>query len=293
MSLDSKTVYLIRPEGRIGYDVGGDGPLAVLVPGMGDLRSTYRFLAPALREGGYRVACTDLRGHGDSDTTFTSYGDVETAGDVIALIEELKEPAVIVGNSMGAGAAAFAAAQRPDLVRGVVLVGPFVRNPKASALQRLLLRVAMARPWAAITWKAYLPKLYAGRRPVDFDEYRALVVASIRRPGYARAFSLTTRTDHAPVEARLAENATPTLVVMGEQDPDFTDQHAEAEWIAKVMHGEVVMVPEAGHYPQSQRPDITIEAVLRFRQTVDDRGALGSSTPVVSTAGSNEATVGS
>ena len=43
------TRYLSRPEGRIGYDVAGDGPLVVLVPGMGDLRAAYRFLAPALR----------------------------------------------------------------------------------------------------------------------------------------------------------------------------------------------------------------------------------------------------
>ena len=135
----------------------------ILVPGMGDLRTGYRFLAPALRAAGYRVACTDLRGHGDSDATFTSYGDQETAGDVIALIEELGGPAVVVGNSMGAGAAVIAAAERPELVSGLVLVGPFVRNPKTSPMQRLLLRVAMAPPWAAISWKSYLPKLYAGR----------------------------------------------------------------------------------------------------------------------------------
>src|SRR5580692_2344116 len=104
------TRYLSRPDGRIGFDVDGDGPLVVLVPGMGDLRSGYRFLAPALREAGYRVATTDLRGHGDSDATFASYGDVETAGDVTALIEELGGPAVIVGNSMGAAAAALVAA---------------------------------------------------------------------------------------------------------------------------------------------------------------------------------------
>ncbi len=61
----------------------------LLVPGMGDLRAGYRFLAPALRAAGHRVACTDLRGHGDSDTTFTSYGDQETAGDLTALIAEL------------------------------------------------------------------------------------------------------------------------------------------------------------------------------------------------------------
>lgn len=41
-----ETRYLGRPEGRIGYDVAGDGSLVVLVPGMGDLRAGYHFLAP-------------------------------------------------------------------------------------------------------------------------------------------------------------------------------------------------------------------------------------------------------
>ena len=127
------TRFLTRPEGRIGYDVASDGPLVVLVPGMGDLRATYRFLARALRAAGFRVAVTDLRGHGDSDTTFTSYGDVETAGDVVALIEELGGPAVVVGNSMGAGSAAYAAAERPDLVSALVLGVAFGTASAASA----------------------------------------------------------------------------------------------------------------------------------------------------------------
>ena len=267
----SNASFLDRPEGRIGYDIGGDGPLVVLVPGMGDLRSAYRFLAPALRQEGHRVACTDLRGHGESDTTFTSYGDVETADDIIALIEELEGPAVVVGNSMGAGAAAYAAAERPDLISGLVLVGPFVRNGKTTAMQRVLLRVAMARPWAAMSWNSYLPKLYKGQLPVDFDEYRRTIVASLRRPGYAKSFSLTTRTDHAMAESRLGEVAAPTMVVMGELDPDFPDPHAEAEWISHTLHGSVVMVPDAGHYPQSQQPDITTKSVLSFLEEVDHR----------------------
>ncbi len=218
-STTPNTSYLVRPEGRIGYDVAGTGPLLVLVPGMGDLRAGYRFLAPALRAAGYRVACADLRGHGDSDTTFPAYGDEETAGDIVALISELGGPAVVVGNSMAAGSAVIAAAQQPELVSGMVLAGPFVRNPAVSAARRILLRAAMARPWAALTWKSYLPKLYAGRRPADFGEYRDRVVASISRPGYARAFSLTTRASHAPAEALLAQVAVPVLVVMGETGP--------------------------------------------------------------------------
>ena len=117
------TQYLSRADGRIAYDVAGDGPLVILVPGMGDIRSTFRLLAPELRAAGYRVALTDLRGHGDSDTDFAAYGDAETADDLTALIEELGGPAVAIGNSMGAGAAALAAAQRPDLISGLVLIG--------------------------------------------------------------------------------------------------------------------------------------------------------------------------
>lgn len=48
---------------------------------------------------------------------------------------------------MGAGAGALAAAMEPSLFRGLVLLGPFVRNGQMSTLQRLMLRVAMARPW--------------------------------------------------------------------------------------------------------------------------------------------------
>jgi pimeloyl-ACP methyl ester carboxylesterase len=264
--------YLSRPEGRIAYDVAGDGPLVVLVPGMGDLRATYRLLAPALVAAGYRVATTDLRGHGDSDAAFASYGDVETAGDVVALIEALGGPAVIVGNSMGAGAAAYVAADRPELVSALVLVGPFVRDGSISAFTRIMMRVAMATPWAAMSWKAYAPKFYAGHRPDDLDAYLAGVVASIKRPGYTKAFSLTTRTSHAPVEARLTEVSTPTLVLMGDQDPDFPDPRAEADWIASTLRGTVVMVPESGHYPQSQQPELVATAIVSFLAEAGTRG---------------------
>jgi pimeloyl-ACP methyl ester carboxylesterase len=260
--------YLTGPEGRIAYDVDGSGPLIVLVPGMGDLRTTYRFIAPALREAGYRVAATDLRGHGDSDTSFASYGDAETASDIVALVQELGGPAVIVGNSMGAGAAVIAAAEHPELVSGLVLVGPFVRNGSTSAIQKLLLRVAMTPLWAPAVWKSYLPKLYAGQRPADFDAYRKQVVASLHRPGHARAFSRTTHTNHDVAEARLPEVAAPTLVVMGGSDPDFPDPKAEASWIAATLHGSAVIVPEAGHYPQSQQPAAMLGAMEGFLRTL-------------------------
>lgn len=267
------TRYLHRPEGRIAYDVQGDGPLLVLVPGMGELRASYRFLTPALVQAGYRVATTDLRGHGESDTSFASYGDPETAGDITALVDELGAPAVIVGNSMAAGAAVIVAAEHPARVTGLVLVGAFVRNPPANAILGAVFRAMTAPVWIAAAWKSYMPTLYAGKKPVDFDAYRTAVIANLKKPAYGKAFSLTTRQlTHAPAEARLADVKAPVLVVMGDRDPDFKDPVAEATWIGEALRGEVVMVTEAGHYPHAQQPEVTTAAILGFLTKVAPRG---------------------
>ena len=212
-----------RPGGSVAFEVNGSGPLIVCVPGMGDLRSSYRHVHTELTAAGYRVALTDLRGHGDSDCTFDEYGDIATAGDIAALIKELGGPAVVVGNSMAAGSAVLVAAEHPELISGLVLVGPFVRDHATPVLTRLLMRAMMAPLWAAAAWNAYLPKLYAGLKPQDFDDYRASVKAAIKRPGHAKAFSLTTRTRHDAAAAALRSITAPTLLIMGELDPGLPE----------------------------------------------------------------------
>jgi pimeloyl-ACP methyl ester carboxylesterase len=132
------------------------------------------------------------------------------------------------------------------------------------------MRFLMAPLWAAGVWQAFLPRLYAGKLPHDFAEYRGAVVASIKRPGYARAFSLTTRTDHRHAAASLERINTPALVIMGRNDPDFKDASAEGEWIARALNGRAVTIDEAGHYPQSQQPEAFAATVLDFLANVTD-----------------------
>ena len=237
---------------------------------MGDLRSVYRFLAPALVEAGYRVATADLRGHGDSDTTFSEYGDVPTATDMLALVDELGGgPAVLIGNSMSAGSAAWAAAESPKLVDRIVLIGPFVRDPEVDRLVELTMRLALLRPWGPRFWRSWYARLYPGRRPDDLDAHLAHIGERLSDAGRWSAFVQTTRTSHAPVEARLDEVSARTLVVMGEKDPDFKDTRAEAEFIADRLGGSVVMVPESGHYPQAEYPESVTPAVLDFLSSGD------------------------
>ncbi len=75
------------------------------VPGMGELRSSYRLTVPALTAAGLRVATMESRGHGDSDATFDRYDDVAVDEDVLAFITATGGPAVVMGNSIAAGGA--------------------------------------------------------------------------------------------------------------------------------------------------------------------------------------------
>ena len=267
---DSDTRFLDRGTGRIAYDLAGSGPLIIGVPGMGDLRSTFRHLTPALIAAGHRVATMDLRGQGDSDLTFDSFDDPAAASDIVALADHLGEPAIVIGISMGAAAAVIAAAEHPEAIRGLVLMGPFVRDLPSSALQRWMMRAVMGGPWARRAWLTYLPKFYPTRRGEDFLEHRERIARALARPGYTRAFGAVTRTSHAPSEAVLDQVHTPVLVVMGTKDPDFPDQRAEAASIADRLHGRVEMITDAGHYPQSEFPELTTPVVLDFARQLDN-----------------------
>jgi pimeloyl-ACP methyl ester carboxylesterase len=259
------TSYLARGKGRIAYDVQGDGPLVLCVPGMGVIRSVFRYTVPALVEAGYRVATMDLRGHGDSDDGFDAYDDVALSTDILALIDHLGGPALVVGNSMGAGAAVIAAADRPERIAGLALMGPAVRNPKSNPMMRLAQRLLLARPWGPTAWIwFYSTPLNPGRKPTDFAAHTDRIRQSLRRGDHWRSFVQTSRTSHEPAERRLDEVRTPTLVVMGEQDPDFPDAPAEGRHVAQRLRGELLLVPDTGHYPMTQRPEVVNPVLVPF-----------------------------
>jgi pimeloyl-ACP methyl ester carboxylesterase len=264
--------HLQRPEGRIAYTVAGpaSGPLVVLVPGMGDLRSTWRELVGPLVDAGHRVAALDLRGHGDSDTTFRTHGDVVTGQDTLALVEHLGGPAVLVGNSMGAAAAAWAAAERPDLVAGLVLTGPLLRDPPAPALVTAamhgVMRVLFARPWGAAVWTSYYRGyLNRGTKAPWLDEHAADLRNAMRDPAHLRSFRhLTVQLTHAPVEARVAEIVAPAVAFVGAIDPDYKDPAAEAQWLREAIGADVTVVPDVAHYPHHQAPEVVVPGTLAF-----------------------------
>ena len=169
---------------------------------------------------------------------------------------------------MGAGAAVVAAATLPDRISAVVGIGPFVRDVPLPLSTRVVLAVALnvafVGPWGPAAWGAYYASLYPSRKPTDFNEYKARLVASLREPGRLAALQAMLRSSKADVEPRLAEVTAPALIMMGTKDPDFPDPAAEARLVAERLRGEVALVEGAGHYPHAEVPDVAAPLILDF-----------------------------
>jgi pimeloyl-ACP methyl ester carboxylesterase len=252
---------------RIAYDVAGEGPLVVLSHGIGDHRQAFRFLTPELVRAGFRVAAADMRGHGESsEGDWKSISRTDVAGDLVALIRYLGGPAVIVGHSLSGGAATIAAAAAPDLVSGVVEIGPFTRTVQYSLggivrvrryRRGMLYMTGVMMLRSLQMWMRYLDLAYP-EKPDDYAAYMAALRATLSEPGRMAEFLKTMKSSPADAGAALPRISCPALVIMGTEDPDWADPQAEAEGIVAAMPaglGAVAMIKGGGHYLHAQCPD--------------------------------------
>ena len=280
------TKFIEFAEGRIAYDdaaivpaaivPAGGGPLVVCAPGMGDLRGSYRYLAPQLAAAGYRVVTMDLRGHGESSVGWKDYSASGICHDMIALIRHLNAgPAVIVGNSFAAGAAVWAAASAPELVRALVLLGPAVHG-KVPGSMRLLIEVLFARPWGPAAWQWYYKNLFKTRKPADLDDFSNAVKQNLSQAGRMEGLKQMMLTPTPDSETRLDQAHVPALVIMGSKDPDFKDPAGEAKWIAEQLNGACTMIEGAGHYPQTEMPEISGPIIVKFLNELDAQAGHGT-----------------
>jgi pimeloyl-ACP methyl ester carboxylesterase len=272
----SETSFLAVDGGQIAYDdTGGNGPLILAIPGMGDLRSEYRLLRPALQRAGYRVVTMDVRGHGESSARWADYSAHAVGRDALALIDHLKAgSAVILGNSFAAGSALWAAHDAPARVSGVVLLGPIVRDLKAPWYAMLALKIGFAGPWRVWFWTTYWNSLFPTHKPADQDQVKAAISENLREPGRMAALQAMLGLSKADTAAIVPQSRVAALVVMGTRDPDFPDATAEARWLASELHAESLIIDGAGHYPHTEMPERVAPKLLSFIDGLRVRSAV-------------------
>lgn len=257
------------PGGRLAYTEAGSGnPVLLLHAGYVDHTMWDRQIDQLAAR--CRVVAPDARTHGASSTAVAPFRHCD---DVAALVRDLDAgPVVLIGISMGAGAAMDTALEHPDLVRGLVISGAGTSEPtfedpwSLEVLGRLEQAIAAMDPGA---WIETELEFAAGPRrrlaeldPDVVERLRAMherfVATHVMVPG------VTPPTPVADSWSRLGEVAVPVLGIVGEEDG--VDHHRMTERaVASVRDGRgVATIAGAGHYPNLESPQEWAELVDGF-----------------------------
>lgn len=106
---------------KVYYETHGSGPAVVFVHGSGGHHAAWWQQVPAFSDR-YTVVTMDLRGFGNSDSSFEEFDSRVFPDDILAVLRAVDAgPAVLLGQSIGAAAALKAALREPSLAAGVVL----------------------------------------------------------------------------------------------------------------------------------------------------------------------------
>jgi len=209
----------------------------------------------------YRAIAYDARGHGRSGRA-PDYSLRAFADDTLRVLREIaKEPAVLIGHSLGALAALVAAGDAPELVRGLVLEDPPLGYAKAwDPAQYGALREGIASNEPAVLAKA------VSKQPLPSPGPRGERTYGELRGFYAAERVVTYFRDVDP--AFIA----PVLVLAGEprlggavDDP--------AEWrLKKLANVTVKRFPGSGHLLHGFRPEQFIENIEPFLRKLCEGG---------------------
>src|SRR6266540_771168 len=118
----------------------GSGEPLVLVHGSWVDHNEWPFIVPSLAER-FHVIVYDRRGHSQSERLPTQGSVREDVADLAAIIERAGAPAHVLGNSMGASISLRLAAERPELIRTLIvhelpLFDPLAQRPSDGTVGR-------------------------------------------------------------------------------------------------------------------------------------------------------------
>ena len=251
-------------EARIEVITEGDGPLLVLLPSSSRDSEDFDAIAAAFAASGLRVLRPQPRGMGASVGWMENLTLHDFAADVAAVIAaEAIGPAIVLGHAFGQWVARTLAADRPDLVRGVVLAAAAAKSAPPELREHLA-------------------------RCINTDLPDAVRLAALRvaffAPGHDPTEWLSGWHKQAGAAQRAASNATPqaewwgagsapVLDLQAAQDPwrprDTVNQMRDDLGADRVT---VVVIPDASHALVPEQPGQLVAAVLAWIPTLSGDG---------------------
>jgi pimeloyl-ACP methyl ester carboxylesterase len=269
---------------QIKYSVTGEGQPLCLIHGFGASIDHWRKNIPVLAEGGYQVYAIDLLGFGGSDKAPIDYS-MELWEELVVDFwhEYINAPTVFVGNSIGALLSLMLVAHHPEIAAGGVLIncagglnhrpdelnfllrgvmGVFTNIVASPALGKFMFD--RVRKKSSIRNSLY--QVYTRREAVT-DELIDIIHQPACDPGAQQVFASILTAPAGPTpESLLPEVTKPLLVLWGENDPWTPIKGAKVyqELAAAGKPIQVVSIPNAGHCPHDEHPEVVNPAILEW-----------------------------
>jgi pimeloyl-ACP methyl ester carboxylesterase len=234
-------------------DFGGTGDAVLLLHGLAGHAGEWRAMARLLTRA-HRVLALDQRGHGRSATRPADVSREAFVADAVWAIDQLElAPVTLVGQSMGGNTAFLLAAQRPDLVKRLIVIeaspdGPLADLASTIAAQLDLwpipfgsrdaaMRFFDERGLAPEAWTEGLQTRDDGLWPAFDRRVMVSCIANLARRGYWQEWRSI---------------GCPALVVVGRAGQ--VSLRCARDMAGAIAAGEAVEIPTAGH-------DLHLEAV--------------------------------
>jgi 3-oxoadipate enol-lactonase len=248
--------------------VGGSGPPMVLLHGAGDQAGAWaRAIGPLVAE--YRVIVPDLPGHWRSDPTSGPFGIEEVLDGLTAVMDELcaNDPAILVGNSMGAWVSFLYAVDHPNRIGRLVAVngGPLaVDDPGVNLFPQ-------NRDEARETMKGLMgPNTLLPPNFVLDDIVRNMNSGPAARLAQ-RLVASGDQVESVLLTNRLDQVQVPVDLVWGDADELMTVAYAQ-EVLDGLPAARMAIIKDCGHVPHRECPD-------RFLKVLNEALALPPPAP--------------
>lgn len=262
------------------------GRTAVLLHGK-NFDSSY-WAAPItwLTQAGFRVVVPDQIGFNKSSKPDLDYSFEALAANTVTLLDGLRLASVVlVGHSTGGMLAVRIAAAYPQRVEKLVLEDPiglvdyreFIPPQPTEKLVENELR------YTVDTYRRFVANYFPILPPAQYEpfvEWRMRMAQSGEFERFARASALTYQMIYrGPVRDLYRTLAMPVLLFAGDKDRSFPliqyapeDKRESLPMIpaaaravaAELPHGQLVSVPNVGHVPHLEAPDVVRPALTTF-----------------------------
>ena len=270
-------IHTLQVKGeRLAYlDVGEGRPVIVIHGFGGSMWQWEHQQVPLSKE--FRLLTPDLIGSGLSAKPDIEYRPDEMLDYFVAFMDALNiQRAALVGNSMGAGLAIGMALEHPDRVSKLVLIDGFPANVRerltSPSIQRAL--DTPAPSWLASFGNWLFGGLLIESVLKEMVHDPALLTPAVversnrnrQRPGVMRP--LMTARGTLPLwetgyAKRIGQIRHPTLIIWGEEDRVFPIAVGE-DLHRTITPSSLVRIPNAGHIPQWEQPDLVNPAMIDF-----------------------------